>query len=605
MPSPTPRNANELVSIAPADNVYSYLMFMLPIESAKNAGRVSWNIVLAAGLTLASMAFQLIILYCVFNAVVVEDIGWRESIMGPAKTVFPKAEEGKCNTGGSLCTTENGIFSCAPPSVQLTGRWDELDTDGDGIWTREEVLESREELECKYSVDPLEVFDVFVKFLLKREEHIFIEPDLREGKAINKAYFTYASGDLIMCGYRNSNMCANLLERGIFDVPLTEGKSPRVGDTVDSALEYCYGLLEDGGICDRTLPSTYATWKKSSVEQCFGESFEKYIFKHPNTGKEKSMLTINYQATQDYSRASQSTWFLIFKTIVIGLFFLAMWADLKDVWAQFTFVCKFPSAAQFDGKEVVVEDNGEEKVYFIQAVSPGHRMIMLLVVLMRMVINVTLVYIGETFLQKDTDWINLLLNAVALTYVLEISNALYSQLLDIDTKDHYESLDPLRCEMLGMGYLTSHPAIRDIVGVFVILGIVLFSMTLHRQSVGDPLHKALQCACLSEGDTCREAHAFNNKFWDDYWKVQVPSVLEELEQLKEGHEVHFEVAAAPASEPEESVNAFPVASRSVTSESPMDIVNVAAQLRNEAENPGLRPMHKHRGHLKHKHMLNR
>ena len=123
----------------------------------------------------------------------------------------------------------NNTFSCAPPSVQLTGRWNELDTNGDGIWTREEVVKAREALQCKYIVDPEFVFDVFIKFILFREKVLWIHPDVRSGKAIHKAYFTFASADVIMCGYRNAEMCPNLLRRGVFHAPLKHHTAPRVG----------------------------------------------------------------------------------------------------------------------------------------------------------------------------------------------------------------------------------------------------------------------------------------------------------------------------------------------------------------------------------------
>ena len=53
----------------------------------------------------------------------------------------------QCNAGGSLCLENNGTFTCAPPSVQLAGRWDMLDLNSDGIWTKEEVLKARKDLE--------------------------------------------------------------------------------------------------------------------------------------------------------------------------------------------------------------------------------------------------------------------------------------------------------------------------------------------------------------------------------------------------------------------------------------------------------------------------
>ncbi|CAK0846431.1 unnamed protein product [Prorocentrum cordatum] len=158
------------------------------------------------------------------------------------------------------------MVSCAPPSVQLSGRWVELDTDGDGNWTREEAQAAASELYCKYHVNAVEVFDVFVTFLVNRENIIWIHPAVRAGKGIPKSYFKYAAGDIIMCGYRNADMCPNLLKRGFFDAPLKHGTVPRVGTTTSSALKYCYDMLDEGGICDRTLPSTYTVWKKSSED---------------------------------------------------------------------------------------------------------------------------------------------------------------------------------------------------------------------------------------------------------------------------------------------------------------------------------------------------
>lgn len=537
-----PENVHEMVSLPPTDNVYSYLMFTLPMENAKSPGRFTWNSILACGLAVVSLLFQGILLYSIFRAVVLEDINWRESIMGPSAIhelpVLPPTShgDGSCNLGGSLCSkSHDGNFTCAPPSVQLTGRWDELDTNGDGQWTREEVEASREALMCKYAVDPVEVFNVFVKFLLKREEHIWIHPDLRAGKYIDKAYFTYAKGDLIMCGYRDEKMCPNLLKRGVFNVPLRDGNAPRVGNTVESALDYCFGLLESGGTCERTLPSTYAVWKKSSVDQCMGDDFSTYVYTNPTTGTTKSMLTVDYVATQDYSRASGSVLFIVFKTIVIFLFFLAMWSDFKDIFAWLLWVMRFPAASAFGGEEVskkVVSETTGDCSYEIQAVSTTHRAMIAFIVMVRLVMNFVLICVGETFLQKDTNWVNLLLNGVALIFVLEISNCLYSQLVDSDSQEHFASIEPMRVEMYQC--LQKHPALRDIFGFFMIAVILIGCMFFHYSFVGEPLHQALECACLSKGGHCREAHSFDTRFWDKYWAEDVPAVYDELAMLKAG-----------------------------------------------------------------------
>merc|ERR1719272_2682022 len=100
-------------------------------------------------------------LYCVWNKVIGKNLDWQTGIMNTGNSWNVGAPKSTgCNDGKSLCVLDNGTFTCAPPSVQLIGRWDELDTNQDGVWTQDEVMKSREELKCKFAVDPVEVFSV-------------------------------------------------------------------------------------------------------------------------------------------------------------------------------------------------------------------------------------------------------------------------------------------------------------------------------------------------------------------------------------------------------------------------------------------------------------
>jgi len=516
------------VRITPLDTVYSYFMFMMPIEGCKSPGAFTWNKFMALGLVFMTFLLQSIVLYAIFKEVVAGDTKWRNSIMG----IDP--EPGQCNPGGALCTKEGGDFTCAPPSVQLTGRWDELDTNGDGIWTRSEVEAAADTLQCKYVVNPVEVFDVFVSFLKKRENIIWLHPELKAGNEIRKAYFTYAAGDLIMCGYRNERMCPNLLLRGIFDAPLKFGTAPRVGTTIDSALEYCYGLLQEGGTCERTLPSTYSVWKKASSQQCLGEDYSKGVYTHPVDNRTKSMLKVDYEARKDYTMAAKSFLFFIYKMIIIGMFLLSMFAEMKDITTYATWVAKFPSEDDFSGQVVRVEKDSEtdEERYFVQGISTTHRLTVALLTLGRTVMIVVLTVIGVTFLQKDTDWVNLLLNAVALVFVVEIANNLYAQVLHSSLRELCENTEPMEVAMIGPLCLNSNPAFKDTIGVILLLIVIGGVMLSHYYYVGHPLSKALECACLSQGDQCHEADAFSNDFWDKYWLSDVPRVLQEIQALK-------------------------------------------------------------------------
>jgi len=602
--------------ISPLDNVYSYYMFMMPIENQKSPGQMTWNKCMACCLVIWTLVLQCILLFAIHQQVVAGDTKWRNTIMG----VVP--EPGQCNKGGSLCTLVNGTFTCAPPSVQLTGRWEELDTNGDGIWTRQEVEAAREELQCKYVVNPVEVFDVFVQFLKKREKVIWLHPELKAGREIRKAYFTYASGDLIMCGYRNAAMCPNLLTRGIFDAPLRYGTAPRVGKTINSALEYCYGLLESGGTCERTLPSTYSVWRKSSGDQCLGETYDKAVYTHPLSNKTKSMLTVDYQAREDYAMAAKSTLFLVYKTIIIGMFLLAMFFEWKAIVITFTWVFKYPSAARFSGDAVRFEGEEQDIKYCIQGISPAHRIAVGLMTFLRLLMIVVLTSVGVTFLQKDTDWVNLLLNAVALIFVLEIANNLYAQVLNGQLKEELEEkTEPMEFGMYGPPGINNSPALKDCIATCMLLIVVACVMLFHYDNVGQPLSRALECACVSQGDFCHEAHAFSNAFWDKYWLQDVPAVFAEVHQLKMatlgGAPMASAIGASPAMAPGPAPFAGGTIPQAAPPQPPAATFAVAAAAEGLSEEPDARKLEepyvptyrhhrRHSGHhlLGHRRMLN-
>lgn len=526
-----------IFSVEPAENIYSYFMFVTPTETKKEGGSWTWDVLMAYILVGLGWLIQGLLLYTIFNEVVIGNLDWQAGIFRVGKSDWNliAPPPGKCNDGGSLCIADGGMYSCAPPSVQLTGRWEELDVNKDGIWTREEVMQEREKLKCKYVVDPVEVFDVFVTFLLKRENIIWIHPELRAGNMIHQPYFTYAAGDIIMCGYRNKDMCPNVLKQGVFDAPLKYGTAPRVGTTINSALDYCYDLLKPGGTCELTLPSTYAVWKIESVSQCHAPTYEKFTFTNPGmTNSTKSLLSVDYEARQEFEK-SKTVLFQTYKTIIISLWFLAMLMEFKDQTIIFTWVMRFPDAAEF-GDEAVMEkinpENPEEATYTIQGITSTHRMCVGLLTLARFFMSATLTCVGVSFLMKQTDYIDLLLDALALIFIVEVAEVLYVQVLRPEVRAQTENLEPMHVPMYGIDWLNRRPSIVDIIQLSAIVFITICWMTHYYYSILDPIFDALECTCIGVGKNCREAKTFNYDFWHKYWKEDVPAVFAALDELK-------------------------------------------------------------------------
>merc|ERR1719387_2327814 len=501
-------------------------------------------------LVLMNFFMQGVLLYLIFQEVVVSNIEWQNGILklGGSSNVmglFSEKSEA-CNDGGALCFTERGNYTCAPPSVQLVGRWSELDTDGDGVWTRDEVKASREALKCKYVVDPVEVFDVLANMIVLREKLIWVHPDVKRAEKIHLPYFNYAMGDLLMCGYRSKEMCPNLVERGFFDAPMKLGTAPRVGTTIDSALHYCINLLMPGGVCEQLLPSTYSVWKTESAVECGEGSYSKFTYTNPGTGVQKSLLSVDYSAREEYQLA-QDWWFITFKSIIIFTWLLLMVCEFRDIIKILTFCHWAPDATEF-GEDAVIREQDpsdpEDVRYRIQAITGDHRAKMIALSVLRFLITCVLTVVGVSYLIKTNAYTDLLMNGVALAFIAEISAVLYSQVLREEVKDQTEDIKPIKVPMYGIDWLNRRPALIDILTVLLIIIAVCFIMDYQMKQIVVPVYDALQCTCLTQGPNCVEAQKHDFNFWYHYWGEVVPNVFKQVDTLKALEPVAAPIAGA-------------------------------------------------------------
>jgi len=343
-------------------------------------------------------------------------------------------------------------------------------------------------------------------------------------------------------------MCPNVLRKGAFDAPLKYGTAPRVGTTINSALDYCYDLLRPGGTCELTLPSTYAVWKIESVSQCHAPTYEKFTFTNPGmTNVTKSLLAVDYEARQEFEK-SKTALFQAYKTIIISLWFLSMLMEFKDQTIIFTWVMRFPDAREFGDDAVLENINPEdpsEATYQIQGITQGHRITVGLLTFARFLMSCVLTVVGVSFLMKQTDYIDLLLDAVALIFIVEIAEVLYAQVLRPEVQEQTMNLKPMHVPMYGIDWLNRRPAIVDVIHLAAIIIVTLCWMYYYYNNILDPIYDALQCTCNGIGKNCREANTFSYDFWHKYWKEDVPAVFKALDELK-GSSGSTADSAAPA-----------------------------------------------------------
>eukprot|EP00928_Gymnodinium_smaydae_P019785 TRINITY_DN17615_c0_g1_i1.p1 TRINITY_DN17615_c0_g1~~TRINITY_DN17615_c0_g1_i1.p1 ORF type:complete len:692 (-),score=156.59 TRINITY_DN17615_c0_g1_i1:16-2091(-) len=542
------------------ENVYSYFMFIWPIENASiSKGSRAWNWTtdkfMAIVLVMLALSVQSVLLRAIFSNVVAKNAAWQEGILHTTNDVerawglLSTHDASRCVDASSLCTVlGDGSISCASPSLQLVGRWPELDTDGDGIWTYAEAKKAAPEIRCKYGVDATEAFEVIRHFVQSRSEYMWLHPDLLSGKAIHQPYFTYAMGDILMCGYRDHRICANLLERGFFEAPMKYKNVPRVGNTTESALSYCYDLLDEGGQCERMLPSSYSVWKVVSIEECKAPDFEKYVFQHPVDESKKSLLTVNFEARKEYAKA-QTPLFMMYKFSLILVWLLAMVNECKDVALTCTWMLRFPSAESLEsqGKDAVEVDEevtprgspSGTAQFTIKGVTHMHRLLVGIAAVARSMMLVVLTWVGTELLMRNNSYIDLLFDAVSLVFVLEIANILHSHVLRLDIREKAQRAS-MQVKTVGFAFANRSPGAVDFIMLVVTAAASVAIMYGYDRSTVKPIYDALDCACLSEGARCVEAKAFDKSFWSDYWAVQTPKVFDSVRSLHRDYE-----AAAP------------------------------------------------------------
>jgi len=172
--------------------------------------------------------------------------------------------------------------------------------------------------------------------------------------------------------------------------------------------------------------------------------------------------------------------------------------------------------------------------YSVHGISMPHRIVVGGLCVVRFVFCCVLGWVGVVFFLGRQDYVGLLMDAVGLCFVIEIAEALYNQVLSAEVRQSFQNTEPVTVPM-GRTWKVlwiRNAGKRDLMGLIFVLCIVVFCDWLHQAIIAKPLHTALRCTCLNDGDQCREAHAFDKAFWDKYWGEDVPKIFEDIGKIK-------------------------------------------------------------------------
>jgi len=247
-------------------------------------------------------------------------------------------------------------------------------------------------------------------------------------------------------------------------------------------------------------------------------------------GQIKSLLEVDYEAREDYEMAKTNV-FKGYKFCIVLIWFILISSRIREVSKIIMWVSQLPTVSN-QAEEAADHAMAHHDIRFI---SWQHRLALFIVVFLRMVMLLILLYVGLIFLGRQTQYIDLLLDGVALMFIVEVAEIIYERCLREEVKTSWEEREPIELKKIGLSRLAARPDIEDALYLLLVTALTAAFMVYYNINLVNPLYDALQCACLSQGDTCREASVFSSDFWDKYWTEDVPSAIKSITNLKFEH----------------------------------------------------------------------
>jgi len=458
----------------------------------------------------------------------------------------------------ALCRDKGDGLSCAPPSLQAMTEWDLLDTDGDGVWSREEAqnVELQESFQCDFGVDLLSLYHDLARQLnasnmLQGRRN----SDLLSGTSVHKAYFDWYMHKPLLCQYGDADMCGTLFKRGFFDEALLQQSAPEFED-VSLALAYCNRLLRQE--CFEIMPSTYTVWRSRSERQCGVKLYGETMYTAPEpqgnsmdtTSHDVQLLTVRFKSQETYAHTKSIAFRLFLWTLLIT-FLSVMFLEMRSIYKVLQWCHSFPEDTQAGrngnvvGKDAVridcndrdedeLLDNQAGATKSIHAVRTDHRIAVLIVTVLRMLLWVLLLWSGVMFLTGQPRYLNLIFDALSLVFIFEIDELLYRTMLRHEFRMDHLTIEDIRVSHVHGSIVSGHKAV--LFDILTFLGLIFFGSCIVYSYCSvemNPVIDALSCLCSKEGPQCQDTQQFDKTFWDNYWSSTLPAANLIIDRLKE------------------------------------------------------------------------
>jgi len=464
----------------------------------------------------------------------------------------------------AMCHKDQDGLDCGPSSFQLIGRWHELDANGDGLWSHDEAVADAANLGCRLQLSQVELLrtvclGIAEDSVVRRELELTtkrakVPYEVESMLAVPRDYFELWEGIAVICAVVDPARCGDLVHDGVFDGAL--GPSATGDWSLASAVEYCGKLLAPGGLCDKTLPVTYALHRQSFRSQCGAGVYSAGPLTTSPHNQRDSLraVSVRYVKVSDYELVHSLT-FRFFMGIMLVLWFATVSKELESVFTMAYFVVHYPSNGNnplriprsklswmvlkgtvadtirdwrdgnFSDSPVSGQGGGCGKHVMITDISHAHRITCWCVLILRTVNLVYMLVVGIVYATCTHSYVDLLMNTVALAFVFELPELFYHWLVPEHVKEVLNNVDlaPLdkvegeNSKLMRLASALGKSRFFQGLVLIPIIAVAIVQVNDTWQTL--PMLEVLQCACAQTGPRCEVGKHLTREWWNAHWNA--------------------------------------------------------------------------------------
>eukprot|EP00931_Biecheleriopsis_adriatica_P087747 TRINITY_DN62171_c0_g1_i1.p1 TRINITY_DN62171_c0_g1~~TRINITY_DN62171_c0_g1_i1.p1 ORF type:complete len:548 (-),score=55.72 TRINITY_DN62171_c0_g1_i1:109-1752(-) len=396
--------------------------------------------------------------------------------------------------------SDGRYYDCGPLLATMLTNRGVVDADGDGVWTKEDCDQLGKQWEKEYDKDA-SLFQVLEHYLdlaysggLMAQEGLSHSQSLQMTKNFTQlpvAWVDKETERIELCIGADPNLCGNFEERGILPRLF-----PNPRWTKNKRIQTCKNDLNH--YCSDILGQFYEMYNDWSAQLC-GEATSLWV-------KKERIIATSYAKANKYAvgyASITSPVYAAFLMIMLGIWWMSIFVEIRLVIKWWVVLCWYPDAPKQDDELLAMYDGGL-RVKFLP--RPYKIMTLILNLLPRTVLALWLAVVGSNFLITADDYSDLILNGVALAFLIEVDNVLFSAVASDYIQNIMGEAEPLKVQVrVPWLWVRFARTVTRTTIYTVFLVCVIFSFIYHAY-IGEggklQVGEALRCLCHAAGTDC-------------------------------------------------------------------------------------------------------